>query len=55
MKRVRAFQIELEFESVGFYGEGETGVPGRKICLHIDSINIKSLEFLDTGMSCAIK
>ena len=30
MKRVRAFQIELEFESVGFQGEGKTGVPGEK-------------------------
>lgn len=29
-KRVRAFQIELEFRSVGFLGgwEGKTGVPG---------------------------
>ena len=27
-KRVRAFQIELEFGSVGFLGEGKTGVPG---------------------------
>ena len=30
MKRVRAFQIELEFESVGFKGEGKTEVPGEK-------------------------
>ena len=30
MKHVRAFQIELEFESVGFQGEGKTGVPGEK-------------------------
>ena len=29
-KRVRAFQIELEFGSVGFWGEGKTGVPGEK-------------------------
>ena len=29
-KRVRAFLIELEFESVGFQGEGKTGVPGEK-------------------------
>ena len=29
-KRVRAFQIELEVGSVGFYGEGKTGVPGEK-------------------------
>ena len=29
-KRVRAFQIELEFGSVGFRGEGKTGVPGEK-------------------------
>ena len=29
-KRVRAFQIELEFESVDFWGEGKTGVPGEK-------------------------
>ena len=29
-KRVRAFQIELEFESVGFWGEGKTVVPGEK-------------------------
>ena len=28
LKRVRAFQIELEFESVGFKGEGRTEVPG---------------------------
>ena len=28
-KRVRAFQIELEFRSAGFFGgEGKTGVPG---------------------------
>ena len=30
MKRVYACQIELEFESVGFSGEGKTGVPGEK-------------------------
>ena len=30
MKRVRALQIELKFESVDFYGEGKTGVPGEK-------------------------
>ena len=30
LKRVRAFQIELEFESVVFCGEEETGVPGEK-------------------------
>ena len=30
MKRVRAFQIELELESVGFQGEEKTGVPGEK-------------------------
>ena len=29
-KRVRAFRIELEFGSVGFWGEGKTGVPGEK-------------------------
>ena len=29
-KRVRAFQIESEFGSVGFWGEGKTGVPGEK-------------------------
>ena len=29
-KRVRAFQIELEFGSVGFLGEGKIGVPGDK-------------------------
>ena len=29
-KCVRAFQIELEFGSVGFWGEGKTGVPGEK-------------------------
>ena len=30
-KRVRAFQIELEFGSVGFFEEkGKTGVPGEK-------------------------
>ena len=29
-KRIRAFQIELEFGSVGFSGEGKTEVPGEK-------------------------
>ena len=29
-KRVHAFQIELEFGSVGFWGEGKTEVPGGK-------------------------
>ena len=29
-KRFRAFQIELEFGSVGFWGEGKTGVPREK-------------------------
>ena len=29
-KCVREFQIELEFGSVGFWGEGKTGVPGEK-------------------------
>ena len=29
-KRVRAFQIELEFGRVGFLGEGKTEVPGEK-------------------------
>ena len=29
-KRVRAFQIELEFGSVGFWEEGKTEVPGEK-------------------------
>ena len=29
-QRVRAFQIELEFGSVGFCGEGKTGVSGEK-------------------------
>ena len=29
-KRVRAFQIELEFGSAGLCGEGKTGVPGEK-------------------------
>ena len=24
------FQIELEFGNVGFWGEGETGIPGEK-------------------------
>ena len=30
LKRVRAFQIELEFESVVFWREEETRVPGEK-------------------------
>ena len=30
LKRVRAFQIELEFGSVGFKGEWRTEVPGEK-------------------------
>ena len=29
-KRVRAFQVELEFGSVSFWGEGKTGVPREK-------------------------
>ena len=29
-QRVRAFQIELEFGSVDFRGEGKTGLPGEK-------------------------
>ena len=29
-QHVRAFQIELEFGSVGFCGEGKTGVSGKK-------------------------
>ena len=29
-KRVRAFQIELKFGSVGFWEEGKTGEPGEK-------------------------
>ena len=31
LKRVRVFQIELEFGSVGFQGEGKTGVPGENL------------------------
>ena len=30
-KRVRAFQIELEFGSVGFWREVKTGVPGKNL------------------------
>ena len=30
LKRVRALQIELEVGSVGFWGEGKTGVPREK-------------------------
>ena len=30
LKRLPAFQIELEFGSVGFCGERKTGVPGEK-------------------------
>ena len=30
LKRISAFRIELEFGSVGFQGEGKTGVPGEK-------------------------
>ena len=30
LKHVGAFQIKLEFESVGFCGEGKTGVPREK-------------------------
>jgi len=30
LKLVRAFQIDLKFGSVGFLGEGKTGVPGEK-------------------------
>ena len=31
LKNVRAFQIELEFGSVGVWGEEKTGVPGEKL------------------------
>ena len=31
MKRVCAFQIKLEFGSVGFLGEGKMGVPREKL------------------------
>ena len=30
LERVRASQIELEFGSVGFKGDGKTGLPGEK-------------------------
>ena len=30
-KRFQAFQIELEFGSVGFWGEGKTGKPKRNL------------------------
>ena len=30
LKWVHAFQIELEFRYVGFWGEGKTGLPGEK-------------------------
>ena len=30
-KRVRAFQMELEFGRTGFWGEGRTGAPGEKL------------------------
>ena len=30
LKRVREFQIELEFEVLGFYGKGKTGVHREK-------------------------
>ena len=30
LKRVRAFEIELEFGHIGFGGQGKTGVPGVK-------------------------
>ena len=30
LKRVREFQIELEFEVLGFYGKGKTGVHAEK-------------------------
>ena len=30
LKSIRAFQIELEFGSVSFWGEGKTVVPGEK-------------------------
>ena len=30
LKCVCAFQIEMEFGSIGFKGEGKTGVPGEK-------------------------
>ena len=29
-ERVRASQIELEFESIGFKRDGKTGVPGER-------------------------
>ena len=30
LKRVLEFQIELEFDLLGFYGKGKTGVHGKK-------------------------
>ena len=40
-KRVRAFQIELEFGSVGFWGEGKTGLTGEKPLGARERTNIK--------------
>ena len=41
LKRVRAFQIELEFGRVGFYGEAKTEVPGEKPSISKERTNNK--------------
>ena len=50
-KRVRVFQIELEFGSVGFWGEGKTEVPGEKPfyrCIFTKFLTVNSDEKLLT-------
>ena len=51
LKRVRAFQIELEFGSVGFYGEGKTGVPEEKPFGGRERTNNK----LNPDMACTVQ
>ena len=51
LKRVCAFQIELEFGSVGFYGEGKTGVPEEKPFGGRERTNNK----LNPDMACTVQ
>ena len=51
LKRVCAFQIELEFGSVGFYGEGKTGIPEEKPFGGRERTNNK----LNPDMSCTVQ
>ena len=49
LKNVRAFQIELEFGSVGVWGEGKTGVPRSKREPTTNSTHMASTLGFDLG------